>query len=308
MQHSSQLLYQKNGLTTIYLSKKLLVKKVGDRLDKIVDISNAMNVGRGTVQKAIKYLEDINAIALDTRGHLGSFITDINYSTLFEISGISHIVGVMPLPYSKRYEGLATGIYQTLNNADCIPASLAFMPGSEQRINSLKEGRYNFAVVSRDTAEYYIHNDENIFAMYTLNEHTYVNNHALICRADFNGEYNGMRVGVDNFSFDQLSMTTSFFENIAIELVQIKYSNIIENIKNNNIDAAIWSLEDKIENDPDLKYVILNHSNGANNTKATILVRKDDEGTQNYLQHFFDCDKVEQIQKSVLKNELSPCY
>lgn len=301
-------LYQKNGLIVMYLARKLLGKKPGDRMEKIVDIASAMNVGRGTVQTAIRNLEESGAISLEVRGHLGTYITAIDYAVLLAVSGMSHLVGVMPLPYSKRYEGFATGVYNVLNQGSGVLVSLAFMPGSKRRIESLLEERYNFAVVSQASADHYASENDQIEILFSFSAHTYVDNHALICRKDYRGDYSGMRIGVDYSSFDQLSMTTRFFKNQTIELVPMKYSSIIDNIKTNKIDGAIWSIEERIAHDTELRYEPIQSINDLKNTQTALLIRKDDEGTRNFLNRFFDVEQVESIQKAVLNNEMLPNY
>lgn len=308
MQHQVNGMFQKNGLIVMYLARKLLDCQPGDKMEKIVDIAAAMNVGRGTVQTAIKNLENSGAISLETRGHLGTFITAIDYPALLHVSGMSHLVGVMPLPYSKRYEGLATGIYNVLNQVSGSPVSLAFMPGAERRIDSLLERRYNFAVVSRESADHYVSQQENLEILFVCSKHTFVKEHAFISRSDFAGIQAGMRVGIDYSSFDQISLTTQLVQNNNIELIPMKYSSIIDNIKTGKIDGAVWSLEDRIIIDTELKYEEISSTTDAKNTKAAILIRDDDEGTRNFLKRFFEKQKVEEIQQLVLDDKMLPNY
>ncbi|WP_438588919.1 YhfZ family protein [Dubosiella newyorkensis] len=63
---------------------------------------------------------------------------------LLEISGITQILGVMPLPYSKRYEGLATAWWRMSKNRYNIPVSLAFMRGSKNRVSMVLCGPVRF--------------------------------------------------------------------------------------------------------------------------------------------------------------------
>ncbi len=308
MKSFPQNLYHKNGLIIMALARKLLGKQPGDRMENIIDIAAGMSVGRGTVQTAIRTLEEGGAIALDVRGHLGTFITAIDYTVLMSVSGMTHLVGVMPLPYSKRYEGLATGIYNVLNEKSGVPVNLAYMPGSERRINSLLEERYDFAVLSRAAADHHVSENDQIEILFSLNEHTYVSDHGFICRENYEPGDTVMRIGVDHSSFDILSMTSFFFQNRKIKIVPMKYSSVINNIKAKKIDGAIWSLEEQIIRDPELRYEPIQSNMDSKYTQAALLIRKSDDGTKNFLERFFDIDEVERIQGCVLNNEVLPNY
>ncbi|TCL60122.1 helix-turn-helix protein [Kineothrix alysoides] len=300
-------LMQKGGIVAQQLAQEFIGMEIGQRVPTIEDFINKYNVPRGTVQQALLKLKEFGAIELEAKGHLGSFLIDMDYTKLMEICSLENLVGVMPLPYSKRYEGLATGIYTTLNQYNVVSVNLAFMGGSDRRIQALLDGRYDFAVMSLATAKHYVNDGYNIEIVYNLGMHTYVNAHTLIMRKDFNTV--PKRIGVDRTSFDQLSMTTKYFKNMSIEIVPLQYSRIIENIKKKNIDAAIWSLEEKIISDDELQYKIINdEEQKGDNTKATIIIKKEDVTVCNFFKRFFDIEKVQQIQNDVLMNVILPNY
>lgn len=308
MDKIQEVLMQKNGLVLMHLARTLLAKQEGDRMETIINIADELKVGRGTVQTALKNLQSFGALDFETRGHKGSIITRIDYGILMKISGIKNLVGVMPLPYSKRYEGLATGIYKTLNSKD-VSANLAFMSGAERRINSLLDGRYDFCVMSKLTARHYMEEEVPIEIIADLADKTYVNEHTLIVNHSFQEFFDGMRIGVDNSSFDQVDITHRYFEGKNITVVPIKYNQIIESIRNGTIDGSIWSLEENIINNTDLKYIDINQPTGNHeNTQAVIVTRCDEIGIKNYFRRFFKAEQVKQIQKEVMENKIMPNY
>lgn len=198
------------------LAKDFLDNNTGDRIETVAAIADKYNMARGTVQTALKTLQDNNAINLEPRGHLGTFIRYIDYNKLLKFSGIENIVCVMPLPYTKRYEGIATGLYNVINKN--VSFSLAFMRGADNRLKFLKEGRYDLAITSKLTANYYIRQNKNIDIVASFGKYTYVKGHALIVRKDYRGYYSGMKVGIDKSSYDQLSLTEKYFEGKMLSL------------------------------------------------------------------------------------------
>lgn len=154
-------LMQKHGIAVISLELEFLPLNIGERINTVAELAERYDTARGTIQFAIKFLKEHEAVTLESRGHLGTFIKEMNYIKLLELTGIKSLVGVMPLPYSKRYEGLATGIYKCLNDGG-VNTNLAFMRGFNHRLKALEDGRYDFAVTSRLTADYYLENNKNI--------------------------------------------------------------------------------------------------------------------------------------------------
>ena len=200
-------LMQKIGIMSANLSNEFIQLDVDDRIPTVAFLSEKYETARGTVQSSLKLLQDYGAIKLESRGHLGTFITYIDYLKLLEVAGINSLVGVMPLPYSKRYEGLATGIFNTLNDRH-LSVNLAFMRGANHRLKALLDGRYDFAVTSRLTADYYLKNNEPIEIVAAFGDYSYVNEHVLVVRNDNDGVIrNNMKVGIDRSSIDQSSLT-----------------------------------------------------------------------------------------------------
>ena len=79
-----------------------------------------------------------------------------------EVLNIDDLLGVMPLPYSTIYEGLATGLMYSFINKNDIKINLSFIRNAIYRIDELLSGRYDFAVVSRHSAETALINGKNI--------------------------------------------------------------------------------------------------------------------------------------------------
>ena len=189
-------LIQKVGIITQKVAAELIALDEGDRVPTVVELSERYGVSRGTVQTAFSLLREEGAITLQPRGHMGTFLTFLDRIKLIEFAGVQTLVGVMPLPYSKKYEGLATGIYETLQNSG-LSAVLAFMHGSDHRLEGLAERRYDFAVMSQLTAQYYIDRGEPVRIVENFGHYSYVGRHVLLVREDY--DKTGIhRVGVQH--------------------------------------------------------------------------------------------------------------
>lgn len=85
-------------------------------------------------------LQENGAIKLESKGHLGTFLIAKNTAILLAFAGITSIVGVMPLPYSKRYEGFATGLIVAMENQYNLPAIHGLYARSDQPYRDAASG------------------------------------------------------------------------------------------------------------------------------------------------------------------------
>jgi hypothetical protein len=300
-------LMHKNGIAVMKLSREILTLQVGDRLSTIAEYSDNFETARGTVQQAIKFLEQNNAIRLEPRGHLGTFITFVDYKVLWEFAGFGTIVGGMPLPYSKKYEGFATGLYKAAMDSD-IPFSLAYMRGASERLKALKGDRYDFAVVSKLAANHAIKEKMDLEIAIEYGNYTYVNNHVIIF-GDANKSYieAGMKIGIDRSSIDHFVLTLKQCEGLNVEFINLAYNQIIAKVLSKEIDAAIWNIDDILEKKLDVKYTSIKSSN-EEDTEAVIVVNRCNYGIKNVLQHYINMEEVLDCQSKVINGLMIPNY
>jgi len=238
-------LYSKNGLAARYIAKELLELEEGQRIPRVSDFTEKLGLGRGTVQGAIKVLEDLHAIQLESRGHLGTFLRKRDVNLLYEIAGIGPIIGVMPLPYSRRYEGLATGLIEELQNQN-VKVGLAYMRGAVPRIEALKSRRYDFSIMSLLAAEEAVRKFDGLEIIRDFGPESYVSSHKIFfSNPKFDSIQDGMRVGIDYSSVDQAEITLRECKGKQVELIESGYMQLFSMLKEGSIDAAVWNADEE---------------------------------------------------------------
>ena len=85
-------LLKKNGQAIINIAKAFLEINVGERMDSIPKYSEKFELSVGTIQKAIKFLEDEKMVTLERKGHLGTTVKSIKYEKLLNYAGISTLL------------------------------------------------------------------------------------------------------------------------------------------------------------------------------------------------------------------------
>lgn len=303
-------LMKKNGMIVSKLASEFLFLKNGDKINTVENYSAKYGCGRGTVQSALDLIKKYEAINLVPRGKLGTFIDNIDYVKLTKLSGIDSLVGIMPLPYSKRYEGLATGIYLNVREKQ-MPLNFAFMRGSNSRLESLISNRCDFIIVSRLTAEHYLKEGKKIKIIKAFGEKSYVNEHVVLINKNFKGEKSKkIRVGIDRTSIDLKILTEKYFNdpNKEIEYIELNYNNFLTSIENDIIDAAIWNKDDLKENSNVIIMKIDENKLNIRDTEAVIITKDESTLIKNLLNNLIDEQEVISIQEKVLLNKCIPRY
>ncbi|WP_210467976.1 GntR family transcriptional regulator YhfZ [Sporosarcina sp. 6E9] len=305
-----EVLFSKNGLAAKQIAEMLIPIHEGERIPRVEDFENQLSIGRGTVQGALKVLESLHAVQLESRGHLGTFVVKRNLHLLKEIAGVGDLMGAMPLPYSTLYEGLATGLIEVSDQL-MNGINLVYMRGSKQRVEGLKSRRYDFIVLSQLAAEEEMKHDDQLTIALDFGPNTYVSSHKVfLADPKKNAIERGMRVGIDYSSFDQLKITLLECEDIDVELVSINYMQLFENLQNGTLDAAVWN-SDESRSVKAFKQVNFQSQQAREIAKkattSVILIEKQREEVFNYFSQL-DKEEVKQIQQLVVDHEKIPHY
>ena len=285
------------------IASQFIGLSIGDKVPTVSEISTNFSLGRGTIQEAIKILSDDKAIDIISRGHLGSYVKEVDYKLLLSYSGSDILLGAMPLPYTLRYQGLATGILAALDNEYGIETSMAYLRGSERRIALLLKNKIDYAVTSYLSAKESINKGANVKIIAKMHDNSYLSNHAILfADKTKNAIEDGMIVGIDYNSVDQVTMTNYVCQNKKVKFENVVYNQSKYLIQNHIIDAIVWNIDEI--SDSQIHYVELD-SNFAGGNVAVILVNKDRIGIENIFKQIFVQEKVKIYEEKVLNHEMT---
>lgn len=293
----------KEGVVITTLARYLLGEKCGNRLKTIDELATECRSSVGLTQAALKTLESSGAIRIERRGRNGSYLVEMDNKALLTHVDINNVVCAMPLPYTRLYEGLASGLKAQF---DGIPFYYAHMRGADIRVECLLNGVYDMAVVSRLAAESYL-TQKGLCLALELGPHTYVGEHQLICRKGESA--NVKRVGLDNRSADQKIMTDVFLA-IVMWNESISYHESLQRIVKGDVDAVIWNVV--AENELTMLGLeatpLTDDPRFLQATEAVILTRADDYPMQQLLRAVVDKHALLAHQQRVVSGEQEPSY
>ena len=302
-------LYQKTGVVVNRLAQDFLTRKVGDRIPSISEYQEKLQVSRGTIQNGLNYLKDHKAVTLVSRGHMGTFIGDLDYRRLQECSFNREILGSMPLPYSLCYQGLSTALFQLMHP---YAFNLVYARGSGSRMKLLASGVCQFSVCSLFAAEEAIRNGADIEVALDLGPGTYLTRHVLLFRESGKTVIEkGMKVVYDRDSIDHRHLTELMVSGVAdVELVDKKAHQTIQAIRDGEVDAGVWNLDEILESgytDLNMVPIPITAETGKYSSAAFVVSRGNEEIAQ-LLRQSVRPEKVRQIQQAVRDGELNADY
>lgn len=299
----------KMGLAVQSVAREVCATAPGSRIPTVSELEERCAASRGNVQKALAYLKESGAVALEAHGQGGTILTSVNYTTLAAASGVTSLVGTMPLPYTPRYEGLATALFTLLNSRD-LRSYITFQRGSEPRVQMLLEGVTDYCVMSRLAYEDYVRRGMPVVEAVGLRQLSYVGHHVLISHEPNRSDWTGARVGIDDSSVDQSTLTRLFFRDYEVEYVPVQYIHILEQLEAGEIDAGIWNEDDVHLRASALSLRVVTGMGQASekNTRASLVVRRGDALTACLLGSLLDPSKVSDIQEKVMSGGLPARY
>ncbi|MFO7632445.1 MAG: GntR family transcriptional regulator YhfZ [Caldilinea sp.] len=301
----------KHGQIVMVLARALLDASPGDRLLPMQEYAELFQAGAGTVQSALDYLQDIDAAKLEPRGRLGTYVMEVDYLRLWQISYSQPMIGAMPLPYLRHIEGLATALQSQFGEAK-ISLALRFMRGSTERLQALASGVIDWVLVSRFAANTANAHGFAVRTSISLGENSYLAGHVLLLRNHLNAKLiDGARLGVDFLSADHTYISRSISRGKQIQLVNIQYDQSLDLLAAGAIDAVVWTNQDVPVSLTDVTIMQLNVDDDpalAQLSEAVLVTDQGKNAPANLLQAIINVPELIKIQHSVIERSRIPSY
>ena len=216
-----------------------------------------------------------------------------------------------PLPYTKRFEGLATGVRE-LTAGQPLTVQLQFQRGALNRLAALASHGCDWAVVSRFVAETAPFHGFSVDIVGLLGPQSYMTDHVLLfgdpaARA----VRDGMRIGIDTQSTDHSYVVRTVSRGRAVTFVEIKYDQGLRLIASDVIDATVWSREDVPPEIDHVAVVPIDAQIAAEVTRlseAAIVVNADDKPTAHVLTELLNWPRLLAILHEVVALARVPTY
>lgn len=308
--YEQEILQGKSSLRQV-LARYFLGASVGDHVLTVRDLARVHGSSIGAVSSALTALERDGVISLEKRGRRGTILERRSLGQLWAAAEREPIIIALPLPSTRRYEGLATAIKTLLTKVD-IEAFFIFVRGSRQRLRALKKSRCHVAVMSGFAFEN-LRTVEEMSAL-DLPVGSFVSEHRVLYASHIEGKDEVHRVAVDEDSVDQKLLSELEFEGSEVEFVPGTYIQLARLLEEGYADAAVWSADEVAEHrqipgfrDHPLSESVLRRV-AKEDTKASFLIRTADNSVQTVIEEGLDAASLMRIEEEVTNGRIVPEY
>ncbi|RSO04927.1 GntR family transcriptional regulator [Streptomyces sp. WAC 06783] len=284
----------------------------GARLPRVRDLATELGVGNGTVQAALQLLEESGAMDTVARGHLGTFLVRADRAILWRIAGLGTVLAAMPLPHSRRREGLATGLRGAFEKTGA-PFAITFMRGAATRVGALLDGKVDLAVLSRFAADALME-QHPIDLIADLGPATYAGAHGLLLRHGVQPDSEGLRVAVDNTSEDQRALAErAFAGRTDVTWLESSFTQLYDLFAQDRADATVWNLDEvpgQLAGEVDVLPLDIEITGdfSPRSSSAALIARKEGSEALTAVSGVLDLEAVTSLQTEVLRGERMPSY
>jgi hypothetical protein len=294
----------------ISLAKRLIQLHEGQRLPSIRNLASSTHMSVGSVSAVLNDLEDMGAVKIQKRGHLGSLVVKLSLGDLWNLVEQGPLVVGMTLPMHRRFEGLATGVKRALEQAG-VETYLIFIRGSRTRLKALDENRCHVALMSGLAADEL--RGERHTILLTLPPGSWVSGYCIFYRELPLDHTRPLRVAVDPDSFDHRRLTDLVFAGQAIEQHLAPFVQFSRLLKNGEVDATVWTSDQQeaylgsgILQKPlsDEAMQVL----GAKSISAAFVGRSESDALQAVLKAAINPEEILDIQNKIAREEQIPEY
>lgn len=227
------------ALTEISLS--ILRSEIGQRIATSLQFQERLEVGSGTVQKAIRQLIDTGAVKLRVKGHLGTVIEEFDPALLWKAADVGPVRLTLTPPGGIESTGIALGVRAQLADHH-VATEFDFVRGASKRVATLEQDAPRVVVVSKVAAEGFGLIRDSRFASLDLGPLTYYRPETLaVLRSPQVTTETVRRVARDPDSYDHDHLTRAEFpEASGYEYVDCAFPDVPASILAGHADAGVW--------------------------------------------------------------------
>lgn len=229
--------------TLTHVATDILRAGVGGKIATSLQVQEGLEVGSGTVQKALRHLVDIGGVRLRAKGHKGTVIEALSPALLWNAAALPSFRLALTSPGAIESGVLASGIREQLSNQR-IAVEFDFVRGGRRRLELLGDGVPRVALLSRGAAFDFGAHDDPAFEVLDLGHSTYYSEQTLVVLSrpgvDLSGD-EPLRVARDSDSFDHNQLTRREFPRQPnLEYVDCPFPDVPGAILDGAADVGVW--------------------------------------------------------------------
>ena len=227
------------ALTAVCLD--ILQAGIGGRLTPSIQIQEKLEVGSGTVQKALQELSDNGGVVLRVKGHQGTLVLDYNPAILWKSAQLEPLRISLTTPGAQELGALSMSLRNQFRKFG-LGMELDYIRGAQNRLDTLSNDLHSAALISIGAAKSRnLLNNKNYSILDFGPESYYQRDSLVVLSSSKISNPKKLRVALDKTSYDHETLTLNEFENKAgVEYVNCPFPEVPSAILEGRADTGIW--------------------------------------------------------------------
>ena len=227
------------ALTAVCLD--ILQAGIGGRLTPSIQIQEKLEVGSGTVQKALQELIENGGVVLRVKGHQGTLVLDYNPAILWKSAQLEPLRISLTTPGAQELGALSMSLRNQFRKFG-LGMELDYIRGAQNRLDTLSNDLHSAALISIGAAKSRnLLNNKNYSILDFGPESYYQRDSLVVLSSSKISNPKKLRVALDKTSYDHETLTLNEFENKAgVEYVNCPFPEVPSAILEGRADTGIW--------------------------------------------------------------------
>ncbi|NUU67120.1 hypothetical protein HQN64_13545 [Enterobacteriaceae bacterium BIT-l23] len=230
-----------------FIARTIITLGIAGRLPTTSWFQEALEIGSGTVQKALQELKSSGAVALVSRGHQGTFVVSWDFALLWDAARLPPVHMLLPPRGSQEATQVAAALVQQCSQWDVV-TTLGYLRGARSRLAAFDEGAADIVLLSSGSAQMLLGDAATRgYEMFDVGAGSYYRPGSLVV-VEQHGEKPGdrLRVGIDYHSSDHQRLTRAQFPEQTCDYIEVDFTLLPRAVFLGQIDTGIWHQEESL--------------------------------------------------------------
>ncbi|OON38659.1 hypothetical protein BTJ39_17545 [Izhakiella australiensis] len=227
-----------------FIARVILSHGLGGRLPTTSWFQDALEIGSGTVQKALLELKKSGAVQLVSRGHQGTFVVGWDFARLWDAAHLAPVHMLLPPRGSQEATQVASAFVRQCSRWSVV-TTVGYLRGARSRLAAFEQGEADIVLLSSGSAQMLLAQagepDDELF---DVGNGSYYRPQSLVV-VEKNGAapVGRRRVGIDFHSSDHQRLTRAQFPEQDYDYVEVDFTLLPRSVFLGEIDTGVWHQE-----------------------------------------------------------------
>ncbi|ENB4891441.1 YhfZ family protein [Escherichia albertii] len=227
-----------------FIARTIISLGLSGRLPTTSWFQDALEIGSGTVQKALQELKKSGAVTLVSRGHQGTFVVSWDFALLWNAARIPPVHMLLPPRGSLEATQVASALVEQCGEWGVV-TTVGYLRGARSRLAAFAEHKVDIVLLSSGSAQMLMANAaEEGYELFEVGSGSYYRPESLVV-VEKSAKLTAARprVGIDFHSSDHQRLTYSQFPEASHEYIEVDFTLLPRAVFLGEIDTGVWHQE-----------------------------------------------------------------